>query len=113
MTSPKQDDVPFEDRVYKVFNQRQSIGVSAGHGGAFRGLYLADSTKKMTERALAQEILSVAKVASLRGKLSMREQMIAAAAETDEHVSRATFELVPDVPTPEEYETLRRETLRY
>jgi hypothetical protein len=112
-TTPNADDVPFKQRTFKIFDSRQTIGVETGYGGVFRGLYLSPAVKKMKERQLAQEILAVAGVASARGRLCMREEMIASAAATDQHVNSSTFELLPGVPTAEEYETLRRETLKY
>ena len=56
----------------------------------------------MTERQLSQEILAVAAVASARGRLSMREQMVAAAAVNDQYIGHSTYELLPDVPPAEE-----------
>lgn len=112
-TKPTTDEVPFKERTFKIFDSRQVIGVEAGYGGVFRGLYLGPEVKKMKERQLAQEILNVAKVASARGRLCMREEMVAAAAAADQHVNSSTFELLPGVPTAEEYEALRRDLLKY
>jgi hypothetical protein len=113
MTKPNTDEVPFKERTFKIFDNRQTIGVEAGYGGVFRGLYLGPEVKNMKERQLAQEILTVAKVASARGRLCIREEMAAAAAASDQHVNGSAFEPLPGVPTAEEYETLRRKLLKY
>lgn len=103
----------FEDRTYEVFNQRRTVGVLAAHGGAVRGIFLHEDVRKLPERILAQEILQVAAVASARGRLSLREQLAASAESTDQHVGPAVYELMPEVPTEEEYEAFKRQTLKY
>ncbi|GAB7144973.1 hypothetical protein [Mycobacterium riyadhense] len=111
MTEPPNEEGAFEHRTYEVFNQRRTIGVLAAHGGAVRGIFLDEEVRKMTERALAQEVLAVASVASARGRLSLREQLDAA---IDDRRFRPTiYELMPEVPTAEEYEAFRHKTLKY
>lgn len=111
MTDPNSDKAPLEDQTYEVFNQRRTVGVLAAHGGAVRGIFLHEDVRKMTERALTQEILKVASVASARGRLSLREQLVAAAGH--QPVQPLIFELLPDVPTEQEYEAFKRHTLKY
>jgi hypothetical protein len=102
---------PPAGRGFQVFNRRQTIGVSTMPGGAVNGLFLDESVRKMTERDLAREILTVASVASMRGRLALREQIEAAAAAEGRTVPAHTYEALPDVPTPEQYEQCKREKL--
>lgn len=111
MTNPSNAETPFEERAYEVFNQRRTVGVLATHGGAVRGIFLHEDVRKMTERTLTQEILKVASVASARGRLSLREQLMAAAGE--QPLQPSVFELLPEAPTEEEYEAFKRQTLKY
>jgi hypothetical protein len=112
-TAPTSDDMPFRQRTFEIFDSRQTIGVKAGYGGAICGLYLGPEVRQMKERQLAQEILKVAAVASARGRLCVREEMIAAVEGAGHNVNSFTASLLPDIPTAEEYEILRRETLQY
>lgn len=102
---------PPAGRGFQVFNRRQTIGVSTMPGGAVNGLFLDESVRKMTERDLAREILTVASVASMRGRLALREQIDAAAAAEGRTVPPHTYEALPDVPTAEQYEQCKREKL--
>lgn len=97
---------------YEVFNRSRTIGVAASPGGAVAGLYLHENTRKLGERALAREILTVASVAAMRGRLALREQIEAAAAERGQTVPAHTYEILPDVPTIEEYEQYKHRALR-
>jgi len=112
MTSPK-DQTPQQPDRYEVFNRNRTIGVSTVPGGAVNGLFLHESVRQMNERNLAREILAVAGVASMRGRLGVRERMEAAAAANGTTVPASAFEVLPDAPTAEEYERYKRETLRY
>lgn len=98
---------------FEVFNLRKTIGVSALHGGAVNGVYLHEDVRKLTERALCQEILAVAEVAAMRGRLSLRERIERAAADAGTPVPAGTFEVLDDVPTAEEYQRFARETLKF
>ena len=106
------ETAPAKPDPFQVFNRRQTIGVSARHGGAVNGVYLDESVRKMGERELAREILSVASVASMRGRLSVREQLEAAAKADGRAVTPATYEAMPDVPTAQEYERYKTSTLK-
>ena len=97
---------------FQVFNRRQTIGVSAVHGGAINGVYLDEAVRKMGERELAREIVSVASVAAMRGRLSVREQVEAAAKAEGRTVTPATYEAMPDVPTAEDYDRYKTTTLK-
>jgi hypothetical protein len=92
---------------FQIFNSRKTIGVSAVAGGAVNGFYLDESVRKMTERDLVREILAVASVASMRGRLHIREQLDATGA-----VPPQTFEALVDIPTAHEYEQHRRAKLK-
>lgn len=109
MMPDKTDDA--EGRGFQVFNRRKSIGVSTLPGGAVNGLFLDESVRKMSERDLAREILTVASVASMRGRLGLREQIDTAAAAEGRTVPPHTYEALPDVPTVEQYEQYKREKL--
>jgi hypothetical protein len=100
------------DRGFQVFNRRNTIGVSALPGGAVNGIYLDESVRKMTERDLARDILAVASVASMRGRLSLREQIEAAAHAEGRTVPPHTYEALPEVPTAEQYELYKHEKLK-
>lgn len=97
---------------FQIFNRRNTIGVSALPGGAVNGLYLDESVRKMTERDLARDILTVASVASMRGRLNLREQIEAAAEAAGHAVPPHTFETLPDVPTAEQFEQFKQEKLK-
>ncbi len=99
------------DKGFQVFNRRNTIGVSVLPGGAVNGLYLDESVRKMTERDLARDILAVASVASMRGRLSLREQIESAAQAEGRSVPPQTYEALPDVPTATEYEQYKQEKL--
>jgi hypothetical protein len=96
---------------FQVFNRRKTIGVSALPGGAVNGVFLDESVRKMNERDLAREILTVASVASMRGRLDLREQIDTAAEAEGRTVPPHTYEALPDVPTAEQYEQYKREKL--
>lgn len=98
---------------YEVFNRDRTIGVSTAAGGAVHGLFLHESVRQLNERALTREILAVAGVASMRGRLAVRECMEAAAAANGTTVPAAAYDVLPDAPTAEQYEQYKRETLRY
>lgn len=100
------------DRGFQVFNRRNTIGVSALPGGAVNGLYLDESVRKMTERDLARDILTVASVASMRGRLNLREQIEAAAEAEGRTVPPHTYEALPDVPTADQYDQYKQEKLK-
>lgn len=112
MTSPK-DQTPQQQDRYEIFNRNRTIGVSTVPGGAVNGVFLHESVRQMNERNLTREILAVASVASMRGRLGVRERMEAAAAANGTTVPASAFEVLPDAPTAEEYEQYKRETLRY
>lgn len=112
MTSPT-DQTPQQQDRYEIFNRNRTIGVSAVPGGAVNGVFLHESVRQMNERNLTREILAVASVASMRGRLGVRERMEAAAAANGTTVPASAFEVLPDAPTAEEYELYKRETLRY
>ncbi|MEU0498041.1 hypothetical protein [Mycobacterium sp. NPDC006124] len=111
MSTPH-DQTPQPDR-YEIFNRNRTIGVSTIPGGAVNGIFLHENVRKMNERNLTREILAVASVASMRGRLGVRERMEAAAAANGTTVPASAFEVLPDAPTPEAYEQYKRETLRY
>ncbi|GAT04564.1 hypothetical protein [Mycolicibacterium fortuitum] len=98
---------------YEIFNRNRTIGVSTVPGGAVNGLFLHENVRQMNERALTREILAVAGVASMRGRLGVRERMEAAAAANGTTVPASAYEVLPDAPTAEQYERHKRETLRY
>jgi hypothetical protein len=98
--------------TFQVFNRRNTIGVSARPGGAVNGLYLDESVRKMTERDLARDILAVASVASMRGRLNIREQIEAAAEAEGRAIPHQTYETLPDIPTAEQYEQYKQENLK-
>lgn len=109
MSTPNPAD---QDR-FEVFNRDRTIGVSALSGGAVSGFYLHSNVRKMNERDLARQILKVADVAAMRGRLHVRELMEAAAAARGATVPPNTYEVLPDVPTAEQYEAFKRENLQY
>ena len=115
MTTPDtpKDDTPFEDRTYEVFNPQRTVGVRAAHGGAFTGLYLSEDVRKTTERALTRDILAVASVAAARGRLSYREQLETIAAQSGNPVTANVYDVLPNVPTEQEYEDLKKKTLKH
>ena len=98
MTSPK-DQTPQQQDRYEIFNRNRTIGVSTVPGGAVNGVFLHESVRQMNERNLTREILSVASVASMRGRLGVRERMEAAAAANGTTVPASAFEVLPDAPT--------------
>ena len=100
--------IPFEDRVYDLFNRERTIGVRATHGGAIIAVHLKDDVRKMSERDLAREILKVAELASARGRLSLREKIEEVAAEEHRAITDAAFEVLPECPTRQEYDALQR-----
>lgn len=100
------------EKGFEVFNRRNTIGVSVLPGGAVNGLYLDESVRKMTERDLARDILAVASVASMRGRLNLREQIEAAARAEGRAVPPQTYEALPEVPTAEQYEQYKQDTLK-
>lgn len=109
--SPQQAEITDH---YSIFNRDRTIGVSASVGGKVVGFRLHESVRKTNERTLTRQILEVASVASMRGRLALREQMEASASESGYTVPPATYEtLSPPVPTAEEYEEFKRQTLRY
>lgn len=107
MTTP-----PTPDDHFEIFNRDRTVGVSAVHGGAINGVYLHEKVRKMNERTLAQEILAVASVAAMRGRLSVRERMEAEAAANGTTVPAQAYEVIPDAPTAAEYEDFKRTTLK-
>jgi len=115
MTTAKADatTVPLDQRTFQIFNKTKTVGVRSTHGGTINGFYFADSVRNMSERALIAEVMAVAKIAYLRGRLSLREVMDASAAAADTFVSAGTYEMLPDLPTAAEYEQIKRETLKY
>jgi hypothetical protein len=104
---------PAKTPRFEVFNRDRTIGVSAAHGGATNGIFLHDNVRRMSERTLTQEILAVARVASMRGRLSLRERMEETAAANGTKVPPETYEVLRDTPTAEEYEQARRQILKY
>lgn len=112
MTSPH-DSTPQPQDRYEVFNRHRTIGVSTAPGGAVNGIYLHESVRKGNERTLTREILAVASVASMRGRLGVRERMEANAAANGTTVPPSAYEVLPDAPTAEQYEQYKRETLKY
>lgn len=98
---------------YEVFNRDRSIGVSTAAGGTVNGLFLHENVRQLNERVLTREILAVASVASMRGRLAVRERMEAAAAANGTTVPASAYDVLPDAPTAEQYEQYKRETLRY
>jgi hypothetical protein len=112
MTSADDTNSPHPVR-YEVFNRTRTIGVSTASGGAVNGLFLHENVRQLNERVLTREILAVAGVASMRGRLAVREHMEAAAAASGTTVPTSAYELLPDAPTAEQYEKYKRETLRY
>jgi len=74
---------------------------------------LHESVRKINERNLTREILAVASVASMRGRLAVRERMEAAAAANGTTVPPSTYEVLPDAPTAEQYEQYKHEILKY
>lgn len=102
---------PTADR-FEIFNRDRTVGVSAAHGGAINGIYLHEKVRKMNERTLTQEILAVASVAAMRGRLSVRERMEADAAANGTTVPAQAYEVLPDAPTAAEYEDFKRRTLK-
>ena len=106
----KPDTTP--DKGFQVFNRRNTIGVSVLAGGAVNGVYLDESVRKLTERDLARDILAVASVASMRGRLNLREQIEAAAQAEGRVVPPQTYEALPDVPTVDQYEQYKQEKLQ-
>ncbi|MHC9295433.1 hypothetical protein ACRCUN_23475 [Mycobacterium sp. LTG2003] len=112
MKRSSDNELPFEQRSYQVFNPRRTIGVKAAFGGATTGVFLSEAVSYFNERILAQQILEVAAVASMRGRLALREKMDEAAEAADNTVGAGTYELLDSVPTTEEYERFKRETLR-
>ncbi|KAA1250706.1 hypothetical protein F0Q45_08410 [Mycobacterium simiae] len=113
MTSPTEHQNPPQPDRYEIFNRNRTIGVSTVPGGAVNGIFLHESVRQTNERALAREILAVASVASMRGRLGVRERMEATAAANGTAVPASAYEVLPDAPTPEQYEHYKRETLRY
>ena len=107
------DSNPQQPDRYEVFNRTRTIGVSATAGGAVNGFFLHESVRQLKERALTREILAVASVASMRGRLAVRERMEAAAAANGTTVPTSAYDVLPDAPTAEQYEQYKRETLRY
>ncbi|MDA0251725.1 MAG: hypothetical protein O2892_11535 [Actinomycetota bacterium] len=103
---------PAPERGFQIFNRRNTIGVLVLPGGAVSGLYLDESVRKMTERDLARDILAVASVASMRGRLNIREQIEAAAQADERSVPPQTYEALPDVPTAGQYEQYKTEKLK-
>ncbi|AQA07054.1 hypothetical protein BVC93_31690 (plasmid) [Mycobacterium sp. MS1601] len=113
MTSaPDSPRLQLPDR-YEVFNRNRTIGVSTAPGGAVTGLFLHENVRKGNERNLVREILAVAGVASMRGRLGVRERMEANAAANGTTVPPSAYEVLPDAPTAEQYEQYKRETLKY
>ncbi|CAN5623994.1 hypothetical protein BH09ACT8_BH09ACT8_50990 [soil metagenome] len=106
------DSPQLQDR-YEVFNRNRTIGVSTAPAGAVTGIYLHESVRKVNERTLTREILAVASVASMRGRLGVRERMEANAAANGTTVAPSVYEVLPDAPTAEQYEQYKRETLKY
>ncbi|MGV0743872.1 hypothetical protein [Mycolicibacterium sp. XJ870] len=111
MTTAKASEIPFEQCSYQVFDRHRNIGVAAGFGGATTGLYLSETVRYLNERTLARQILAVAAVASMRGRLAIREKMDEAAQAADSTITASTYELLESVPTAEEFEQFKRETL--
>ncbi|RFZ07586.1 hypothetical protein DSM43518_03328 [Mycobacterium marinum] len=107
------DSAPQHPDRYEVFNRNRTVGVSTVAGGAVNGLFLHESVRKLNERTLTREILAVASVASMRGRLAVRERMEATAAANGATVPAAVYEVLPDAPTAEQYEQYKHETLRY
>jgi hypothetical protein len=112
MTTTPPTPQPQPDR-YEVFNRARTIGISTIPGGAVNGIFLHESVRKMNERTLTREILAVASVASMRGRLGIRERMEAAAAAKGETVPPQTYEVMPDAPTADQYQEYKRQTLKY
>lgn len=112
MTSAPDSRPQPQDR-YEVFNRNRTIGVSTAPAGAVTGIFLHESVRKGNERTLTREILAVASVASMRGRLGVRERMEANAAANGTTVPASAYEVLPDAPTAEQYEQFKRETLKY
>ncbi len=87
--------------------------MSALAGGAVNGLHLDEKVRQLNEKDLTREILKVASVASMRGRLALREQIEAAAAAEDRIVPPQTYDALPHVPTTDEYERYKNDTLHH
>ncbi|MFZ2240168.1 MAG: hypothetical protein WAV90_11555 [Gordonia amarae] len=98
---------------FEIFNKTKTIGVATVPGGAVNGVFLDAKVRNLSERELAREILAVAAVASMRGRLALRDILEQAAATAEESLPPELFEVLPTVPNADQFEEFRRDTLNY
>jgi hypothetical protein len=103
-----------QPETYEIFNRHKTIGISVVREGTIKGIFLDESVRKMNERDLARDILAVASVAAMRGRLAIREYLEAEAAAAGRTVPPQTYEAeaMRNVPTHEQYEHFKQAKLK-
>ncbi|RMI29531.1 hypothetical protein [Nocardia stercoris] len=63
-------------RIYEVFNPDETVGVACDRSGEIVGLHLTDEARDNGDEWLAAEIVRLGKLAHLKSRVGLREEML-------------------------------------
>ncbi|MEV0297677.1 hypothetical protein [Nocardia sp. NPDC050710] len=94
----------WKNRIYEVFNADRTVGVACNRDGEVIGLHLDDEARENGDSWLASEIVKLARLAHLKSRVGLREEM-------EYNGSRPYVVDSFDLPTENSYRSMERAEL--